>query len=236
VPLLVFFTLALLQTGPCSGAAGRHLADAARLGETFDLAGAAAAYTLAAQAGCAEAESAAIYIRGLLAARAADAQFGIAASLEPVKQAIASLESNAAQHPSARAMTAVLRAAIPAAQHERAEMALRIEEMLRHESLQLEAKQPPLPVLSAHEAAGYFWLQLHSYVEAGRAFDAAGQAVGRTPHVMLGHARTAAGRQDPAACEHYRRLILWWGSRPEAAPEVTEAREYVKRPQCAQRP
>ena len=133
-------------------------------------------------------------------------------------------------------MTAVLRAAIPAAQHERPEMALRIEEMLRHESLQLEAKQPPLPVLSAHEAAGYFWLQLHLYVEAGRAFDAAALAVGRTPHVLLGHARTAAGRQDPAACEQYRRLLSWWGSRPGSPPEVTEAREYVKRPQCAPRP
>ena len=236
MPLFVFVTLALLQTGPCSGTAARHTADAARLGETFDLAGAAAAYARAAQAGCAETESAAIYIRGLLAARAADAQVGTAAALEPLKQAISSLDSHAAQSPSARAMAAVLRAAVPAAQHERAEMALRIEEMLRHESLQLEAKQPALPVLSAHEAAGYFWLQLRLYVEAGRAFDAAARAVGRTPHVLLGHARTAAGRQEPAACEHYRRLILWWGSRPEAPPEMTEAREYVKRPQCAPRP
>ena len=236
MPLLIFFTLALLQAGPCSGVSARHLADAGRLGETFDLAGAAEAYTLAAQAGCTDAENAAIYIRGLLAARAADAQFGSAASLEPLKQAISSLESMAARNPSARAMATVLRAGIPAAQHERAEMALRIEEMLRHESLQLEAKQPPLPVLSAHEAAGYFWLQLHLYVEAARAFDAAAQAVGRTPYVLLGHARTAAGRQDPAACEQYRRLIAWWGSRPGSPPEMMEAREYVKRPQCALRP
>jgi hypothetical protein len=206
------------------------------LGETFDLVGAAAAYTRAAQAACAEAESAAIYIRGLLAARAADAQFGSAASLEPLKQAISSLESNASQNPSARAMAAVLRAAIPAAQHERPEMALRIEEMLRHESLQIEAKQPALPVLTAHEAAGYFWLQLHLYVEADRAFNAAAQAIGPTPYVLLGQARTAAGRQNPTACEHYRRLISWWGSRPGSPAEMTEAREYVKRSQCAPRP
>jgi len=234
--LALFLAAALLQDVTCRGDAARHLTEAARLGETFDLTGAAAEYDAAARAGCTSGAAAATYVRGLIAARQADAQFGSAASLEPLKQAISSLESRAAQNPSARAMLAVLRAAIPAAQHERPEMALRIEEMLRHESLQLEAKQAALPVLSAHEAAGYFWLQLHLYVEAGRAFDAAAQAVGRTPHVLLGHARTAAGRQDPAACEHYRRLISWWGSRPESPPEMTEARDYVKRPQCATRP
>jgi hypothetical protein len=234
--LALFLTAALLQDATCRGEAARHLTEAARLGETFDLTGAATEYEAAARAGCASGAPAATYIRGLIAARQADAQFGSAASLEPLTQAISSLESNAARDPLARAMTSVLRAAIPAAQHERPEMALRIEEMLRHESLQLEAKQPPLPVLSAHEAAGYFWLQLHLYVEAGRAFDAATQAVGRTPYVLLGQARTAAGRQDPAACEHYRRLISWWGSRPESPPEMTEARDYVKRSQCAPRP
>jgi hypothetical protein len=232
----LFIAVALLQDASCRDDGARHLTEAARLGETFDLTGAAAEYDAAAGAGCDAAAAAATYIRGLIAARQADAQFGTAASLEPLKQSISSLESIGAQNPSARAMAAVLRAAIPAAQHERLEMALRIDEMLRHESLQLEAKQPALPVLSAHEAAGYYWLQLHLYVEAGRAFDAAAQAVGRTPHVLLGQARTAAGRQDPAACEYYRRLIAWWGSRSGSPPEMTEAREYVKRSQCAPRP
>lgn len=235
--LALFIAVALLQDATaCRGEAARHLTEAARLGETFDLTGAAAEYDAAARAGCESSAAAAAYVRGLIAARQADAQFGSAASLEPLKQAIGSIESLAARESSARAMVAVLRAAIPAAQHERAEMALRIEEMLRHESLQIEAKQPPLPVLTAHEAAGYFWLQLHLYVEAARAFDAAARAVGRTPYVMLGHARTAAGRQDPAACVHYSRLISWWGSRPGSPPEMTEAREYVKRSQCAPRP
>jgi len=235
VPSLLVAAL-LLQDIPCGGDAARHVIEAARLAETFDLTRAAAEYDAAARAGCESSAAAAAYVRGLIAARQADAQFGSAASLEPLKQAITMIESNAAQNPSARAMVAVLRAAIPAAQHERGEMALRIEEMLRHESLQLEAKQPRLPVLSAHEAAGYFWLQLHLYVEAGRAFDVAALAVGRTPYVLLGHARTAAGRQDPAACEHYRRLIAWWGSRPGSPPEMTEAREYVTRSPCAPRP
>ena len=236
MPLLIFFTLALLQAGPCSGVSARHLADAGRLGETFDLAGAAEAYTLAARAGCPEAESAAIYTRGLVAARAAEAQFGSATSLQAVKQAIDSLEPYAARDPVARAMQAVLRAAMPAAQHERPEMALRIEEMLRMESLQLEARQPPLPVVSAPEAAGYFWLQLHLYEEAAHAFEVAGR-IRDTPNVLLGTARAAAGRGNvAAACQQYTRLLSWWGSRSGAPPEIAEAREYIKRPVCMARP
>jgi hypothetical protein len=94
-----------------------------------------------------------------------------------------------------------------------------------------------VPVISAHEAAGYFWLQLHIYDEAGRAFDVAAKRIGQTPHVLLGTARTAAGRRDmAAACEHYKRFISWWGSRPASPPEITEARAYVKQPQCAPPP
>jgi len=134
-------------------------------------------------------------------------------------------------------MQTVLRAALPAAQHERAEMGLFIEEMLRMESLQLEAQQPPLPVLSAHEAAGQFWLQLHLYEEARRAFERAAQRVGQTPHVMLGAARAAAGlKQVPAACEQYRRLVAWWKDRPGSPPEISEARAFIKQPSCATPP
>ena len=232
----ILLKTALMQAVPCRGDAAGLITEAVSLGEAFDLAGSAAAYATAERAGCLAAAAPAAYLRGLVAAREADAKFGSAASLLPIKLAIASIDRIAATDPVASAMQLVLRASIPAAQHERPEMALLIEEMLRMESLQLEAKQPPLPVLSAHEAAGYFWLQLHLYVEAARAFDAAARAVGRTPYVMLGHARTAAGRQDPAACEHYSRLISWWGSRPGSPPEMTEAREYVKRSQCAPRP
>ena len=204
-----------------------------RLGEAFDLAGAAAGYAAAAKAGCVDAEKAAIYVRGLIAGRAADAQFGSAASLQPLKVAISALEPYAAADPVARAMQAVLRASMPAAQHERAEMTLLIDDMLRRESVQLEAKLPGLPVISAHETAGYFWLQLRVWDEAARAFDVAGRRVGQTPHVMLGAARAAAGRQDAtAACDHYKRLVSWWGSRPGTPPEIIEARGFVKEPQC----
>ena len=227
----------LMQDAPCSGDAARHITEAASLGAAFDLAGAAGAYAAAERAGCVSAAAPAAYLRGLVAARDADANFASAASLLPIRLAVASLDPMAATDPVARAMQLVLRASIPAAQHERPEMALLIEEMLRLEALQLEAKQPPLPVLSAHEAAGYFWLQLHLYDEARRAFDEAARRIGETSHVLLGSARAAAGRRDPRlACTQYQRLISWWGSRPGSPPEIAEARAFVKQPLCAAAP
>jgi hypothetical protein len=231
--VLFAFLVLLLQDAACRGDAERHVAAAQRLGEVFDLAGAADGYAAAAKAGCVDAGKAAIYVRGLIAARAADAQFGSADSLQPLKEAISALEPYAVADPVARAMQAVLRAGMPAAQHERAAMALLIDEMLRQESLQLEAKLPGLPVISAHEVAGYFWLQLRVWDEAARAFDVAGRRIGQTPHVMLGAARAAAGRQDvTAACEHYRRLVSWWGARAASPPEITEARGFLKQTTC----
>jgi hypothetical protein len=232
VPALIL-AIALFQVGACGGEAARHLADAHRLGEAFDLAGAAEAYAAAVKSGCPDARAAAIYVRGLIAARAADAQFGSAVSLQPLKETVSVLEAFAIVDPVARAMQAVIRAAVPAAQHERAEMALLIDEMLRHESLQLEAKLPGLPVMSAHEVAGYFWLQLRVWDEAARAFDVAARRIGQTPHVMLGAARAASGRQDvAAACEQYKRLVSWWGTRSSAPSEIAEARGFLEK-RCA---
>jgi hypothetical protein len=232
--VLVAAVLALvLQHEPCRGDAARHVEEALRRGAAFDLSGAADEYDAAARAGCAAGGPVAVYVRGLLAARAADAQFGSAASLQPLQQAIGVLELAAASDPVSRIMHAVLRAARPAAQHERAEMALFIDEMLRLESVQLAAGFQALPVISAHEAAGFFWLQLHAYNEAERAFGVAAQLLGPTPHVLLGLARTAAGRPDrPAACERYGQLVAIWESRPVSPPEIVEARVYLKQPHC----
>jgi hypothetical protein len=233
VLLATLLTLAL-QNAPCPGDAARHVAEGLRFGETFNLTAAAGAYGEAAKAGCAAAEKVAIYIRGLIAARAADAQFGSAASLQPVRQAIGALEPDVALDPVAGIMQAVLRAAVPAAQHERAEMALLIDEMLRREALQLEARLPAVPVVSAHEAAGFFWLQLHVYDEAARAFELAEQRIGATSQVLLGAARAAAGQRDVSvACSRYTRLMSWWATRTGAPPEITEARTYLTQPQCA---
>ena len=231
--MTAFLLLILLQNAPsCGGEATRHLATAMRLGQAFDLPAAADAFAAAAKSGCAAAQVAATYVRGLVAARQADAQFGSAESLQPLRQAIASLESQSGD-PVARMAHAVLRAAMPAAQHERAEMTLFIEEMLRLETLQLEAGLPGLPVISAHEAAGQFWLQLHAWDEAARAFEEASRQIGTTPHVLIGLARAASGRRDvPRACERYNQLVAWWANRTDPPAEVTEAQAFVKQPQC----
>jgi hypothetical protein len=229
----VWFAVIFLQAPSCGGDAARHLANAMRMGEVFELAGAADAYSAAAASGCAAAQVAATYVRGLVAARGADTQFGSPESLQPLKQAIAALEPFAPGDPYARIAQTVLRAAMPAAQHERAEMALFIDEMLRLETVQLEAGLPGLPVLTAHEAAGQFWLQLHVYDEAARAFDVAERRIGRTPHVMLGAARAAVGRRDAAqACAQYGRLVAWWANRAMPSAEITEAQGHLKQPQC----
>ena len=125
----------------------------------------------------------------------------------------------------------------PAAQHERAEMALLIDQMLRLESVLFEAGVPGLPIITAYEAAGYFWLQLHAYEDSGHAFEAAARRVGQTPHVILGVARTARGRQDfSVACGQYTRLLSWWGTRRAVPAEIAEAREYIAQPQCQASP
>lgn len=233
----LLLALALFQSPLCGGEAARHVAEASRRGQAFDLDRAATAYAAALRAGCVRAQAPLIYLRGLLAARAAAAQFGSAASLEPLKQAITDLQPLVASDTVARAMQTVLRAGMPAAQRERAEMALFIDEMLRMELLQLEAQQPPLPVLSAHEMAGRYWLELHVYDEARRAFQAAAQRIGLTPYGLSGAARAAAGAKDlPAACEQYRRLIAWWNNRAGSPPEITEARTFVKQPACVSAP
>ena len=195
--------------------------EALRLGETFDLDGAAAeAYGAAARPDARRGgERWPSTFAVSIAARAADAQFGSAASLQPVRQAIGALEPDAAADPVARIMQAVLRAALPAAQHERAEMALLIDEMLRRESLQLEARLPAVPVLSAHEAAGYFWLQLHIYDEADRAFELAAQTDRRDAArpAWCGAVRGRPATRRAVACVRYTAAHLVVGQPPRVA-------------------
>lgn len=231
LPVLLTLVV-LIQDSSCRGDAAQHIVTAMRLGAAFDLVRAADAYGAAAEAGCTSARATEIYLRGLLAARAADQQFGDSAALQRVEAAIGRLADHA-DDPVVRIMQAVLRAAMPAAQHERAELALRIEEMLRLESIQLEAGLPGVPVVTAHEAAGQFWLQLRDWTEATRAFEVAARRIGDTPYVLLGLARAAAGRRDAEACAHYARLIAWWNDRAPAPPEIADAQAYVTQARCA---
>lgn len=78
-PLLLLFSL--LQPLQCRAEAAQHVATALARGEVFDLTGAANAYFTAASKGCAAADVPGHYLRGLVAAQAAHAQFGTPESL-----------------------------------------------------------------------------------------------------------------------------------------------------------
>jgi len=228
--------LALLQAAPCTDAAAQRLGDAARPGEWFDLAAAAAAYEAAAGAGCGAAELAAVYVRNLARARDAYKQGGSPESLREVRAAIAALEQM--EGPGLPAVArAVLQAAAASAQSERDEMALMLDHALRLEAVQLEAGQPPLPAVTAHEAAGDLWLQVHGYDQARRAYLRAAERLGPRPRITLGLARAAARTKDVvAACTHYRELVARWGGRPEEPAEGAEARAYSSEPPCVRAP
>jgi hypothetical protein len=234
VLFLLAWLAAVAQADVCSGEGLRQLKLAAERGGAFDLRGAADAYMAAAKQGCAGADLAAHYLRGLTAARAAYAQGGSAESLAVVRDTIATLEGRAAVPGPAQIASVVLQAAAAGAQSERDQMALLLDHAIRLERIQLEAKQPPLPIVSAHETAGDLWLQVHGYAEAQRAYELAAQRTGRSDRVLLGLARVAVGlKDDVAACTHYRALVARWTGRPDTPPEILESRRVVGRPPCA---
>ena len=184
-------------------------------------------------AGCTQGEVAAVYVRGWGAARDAYAAGGSPVSLAPVTEAIARLDMLATGAGPAQIAAAVLRAAAAAAQSERDEMAVLIEHAIGLEALQLAANQPGAPVLTAHEAAGDLWLQVHRYEEARRAYERAAARLGATPRVTLGLARAAVRLKDQrTACAEYRALSEWWGAGEPAPAEVDEARGYLRQVRC----
>lgn len=224
----LLIALVALQANPCLAEGAPYLASAADRGESFDINGAVEAFFKAAGFGCGEAEIAGHYLKGLAAAREAYGRGGSAESLAPVALAVAAIDARTAVAPGiAPIARLVLRAAAAAAQSERDELALLLDQAIRLEAIQLEAGQPGLPVITAHEAAGDLWLQVHQYEDARRAYLLALDRVGMTPRAALGLARIAARLNDSAnACARYQTLVTWWGSRPGEPPEVAEARSY----------
>ena len=226
--------LSLLQNLQCRAEAAAHVATAVARGQAFDLTGAANAYFTAASKGCAAADVPGHYLRGLLAAQAAHAQFGSPESLAPVREAIAFIDSRGGQEPGLpQVARVVLQAAAAAAQSERLEMALLLERAIRLEAVQLEARQPGLPIVTAHEAAGDLTLLVRDYEGARRAYLRAAERVGTTPRITLGLARVAAQLNDGlAACRQFRSFVWWWDARSGEPAEVAEARAYLQRPAC----
>lgn len=150
---------------------------------------------------CARGELDVLYLRGLVAARDAAAAGGSPESLVVVHEAIASLERLVPPTRQAAIAVYVLKAAAAAAQGERDEMALFLAQALQAESLQLAARQPGAPLVTAHEAAGDLWLLVYRHAEARQAFLDAFKTIGPTRRVLLGLARAEARlARGPAAC------------------------------------
>jgi tetratricopeptide (TPR) repeat protein len=233
IQLLLAVTLA--QNPACSEQALAALGDATARVQEFDIAGAIARLERTA-ATCEDAGLAAWYLTGLLAAREAYRDGGSEASLAPVKKAIAALDAYGANVPGgAQIARLVLLGAASAAQSERDEMAIFLDEALRLESIQVAARQPGAPVVSAHEAAGDLWLQVHRFEEARDAYEEASELFGSRPRTLLGRARTAVRLNDPSACIQYARLVEWWGSISSEPAEITEARAYLAGSACRAR-
>ena len=224
----LLFAFVLFQAPPCSPRDNQHVQDGTARARVFDLPGAANAYAQAAPA-CAEAQLAAHYLRGLAAARRAYAQGGSAESLAPVKLATDAIDALEAALPALVPIARVLlQAAAASAQSERDQMSILLEHATRLEAVQLEAAQPGLPGVTAHEAAGDLWLQVHGYEEARRAYLDAAARVGMTPRVHLGLARVAARLKDGAtACAHYREVAAAGRRGADPPPELVEARDYL---------
>src|SRR5688572_11703521 len=205
--LLLLFALA--QPPACSGESARHVATAMARAEALDLIGASNAFFTAGGMGCGEADVAAHFLRGLLAARDAYRFGGSPESLEPVTQAIAALETRGAKERGVpEVWRFLLQAAAAAAQSERDEMTLLLDHAIQLEVVQIEAGQRRIPGVTAHELAGDLFLQVHRYEEARRAYTRAAGRLGVTPRVRLGYARTAARLKElPGACLEYRALL-----------------------------
>jgi len=121
-----------------------------------------------------------------------------------------------------------------AAQSERDELSLLIEHAVDLEARRRSANLSAAPIISAHEAAGDLWLQVHRYQDARDAYLRARARLGPTRRVLLGLARTAVRLSDPAtACDHYAKLIASWRSAGTDPVEIDEARSFLRQSMCA---
>lgn len=142
-----------------------------------------------------------LYLRGLLSARDAYGLGGSPESLAVVRSAIATLEARPARSRQVDIVINVLRAAAAAAQSERDEMALFLTQAIQLETIQLAAREPGAPLISAHEVAGDLWLRVFRYEDARQAYLKALSQVGPTPRVLLGIARAEVRlKNGPNAC------------------------------------
>ena len=231
--LSIVIAMLLAQPQGCAGSAKALMVSAQARADAFDLSGAAESFGAAAAAGCTEARLAAVYLRGLVAARAAYPFGGSAESIAPVERALAEVEREPLRSMGeARIVRFVLQAAIAAAQSEREEVALLIEHATDLETQRRSAGLSGAPVVTAAEVAGDLWLQVHRYDDARRAYARAADRIGRTPRVVLGLARTAVRLFDwPTACAEYKAVVAGWRSAGQPL-EIGEAQTFLREPMC----
>jgi hypothetical protein len=224
--------LVVLGQAPCAAQGADVVREAQAHAAAFDLDGAVRRLREAPPA-CRDAHVAAAYLAGLQAAREAYRVGGDPASLAPARQMEAVLMGYEADGSAPAAIArVVLMAAAAAAQSERDDMRVLLDHALQLERLQLAAGAPPAPLVTAHEAAGDLWLQVHRFAAARDAYQLALEMVGNTPRVRLGLARAARRLDEPAsACQSYAELVALAPSAP-SRPELAEAREYLGSGAC----
>jgi hypothetical protein len=230
MPVALLFTL-LLQSSGCTADAVSALTDAGRRARAFDVPGAVLRLE-AAPADCETTRVALLYLRGLQAARDAYRTGGDEQSLKPVMAAIDELTTLAKSNPRADLLRVTLMAAAAAAQSERDDMSLLLDQARSLELKLVFASGAAAPGVTAHEAAGDLWLQVHRFESARAAYLEAMELTGSSPRISLGLARVAVQLRDgAAACTAYRALVGQW-SAAAAPPEIVEARTFLASPRC----
>jgi hypothetical protein len=225
MPAALLLTLLLQQAG-CTADAVSALADAGRRARFLDVTGAVTRLQGTPLA-CETTRMAFLYLRGLQAAREAYRSGGDGQSLAPVTEAVEELGRYVTTNPRAELMRVTLMAAAAAAQSERDDMSLLLQHATTLETELLAAGTAGAPGVSAHEAAGDLWLQVHRFESARAAYQEASRVSGLSPRIALGLARVAVQLRDEVdACAAYRTLTSQWSS-PEIPAEIVEARTFL---------
>lgn len=224
--LFVALLVGLAQPAACPDET-TTLREATTLAQRLDVP-AAAERLERAPAACAQLRTAALYLRALQRARDAYRTGGDAASLQPVTEAIATFErAAAAGDRQAELARVVLQAAAAAAQSERDDMSLLLEYATALERRMIRDGEKALWGVTAQEAAGDLWLQVHRFEAAAAAYASAAELIGSTLRITLGLARVAVQMKQPEpACRAYRSFVTGWAG-AASAPEIAEARAFV---------
>lgn len=231
--VLVLLTLLSLQAPTCSPAGTTALREAEIHLRRLETAGALPGLDDAAAQGCQDAETVALFLRGLTAARRAYASGGSTESLEPVMRAADALEQQVRTgRRIAELARATLMAAAAAAQSEREDMTTWLEQAASIEQSMPEgaARLIDLPVVT-----GDLWLQVHRFELARAAYRTAS---GRETTIAsaVGLARVARRLNDEAdACGAYRDVARLAADLPADAPVAVEARAFIAGSGCAAR-